>query len=462
MIIGKNTPSKADIEVIGDWTGNLPTVRIDTREIQDGDLFWALAGTRSDGHDYIDTAFEEGSAICAVSRMWYDRYGEIFEGKSFFVMNDTLEGLQRLAAEVRGTIGATIIAVTGSAGKTTTRELITAGLETIGKVSQTPGNKNNHIGLPLTLLNLKGDEQFVVLEMGANHMGEIEILCKIARPSMGLITNIGDAHMGEFGSTENIQKAKGELFRFLGDNGIILVNLDDERVLSIAANYKNLAGYTISEFPADFHHPVYKGNVTGMDTWSRITMNIEGIDIRMSLPGKHFASAAMAAYAVAMENGAESVEALNAIAQVQPLEGRGRIYELNDGVELMDETYNANPASVLAALETISNWNGPKVAVIGDIYELGEFEEDEHRRIGRLPMLEELDAVILIGEKMSAAFEEAEINGYSNVEWYDGKDIDQVLTRLLEIITPGMGIVIKASRALQLERLVERLKTELA
>ncbi len=457
MLINADMLERAGIKVVGEWDEWLPPVKIDSRLIDDGDLFWALQGENVDGNEYVPAALKAGAKVVAVSEDWATQNaGNLPESTVLFVMEDTLQGLQRLALEVRRSLGAHTIAMTGSNGKSMTKELIAAALSTIGKTTATSGNFNNHIGLPLTILNAMGDEEYLVLEMGANHVGEIDFLCQIAHPEYGLITNIGDAHVGEFGGFEMVQKAKGELFEFIKDDGLAVVNLDDERIVDVAANVRRKSGYTLglNRIPEEWTQTIYFGEIVDQDSWSRCTVRIEGVEAKLKLVGVHWVAAALGAAALAMELGGEATEIVPALATVEALPGRGQIVELGDGVELLDDCYNANVASIEAALLTLSRREGSKIAVLGDVMELGEFEEDEHRRIGRIPELEEVDHLVFVGERMSWASEEASLLGHPSVRSFVEAEQGEIASYVGSLIQPGASLLVKGSRKVGLERVV--------
>ncbi len=456
MKISRTILKAADIELRGEWDACLPKVTQDNRELVQGELFWALKGEKQDGHGYVLPAFEDyGASIAAVNRDWADSMGDKLKGRTLFVMEDTLEGLHKLAMEVRKSFGSIVIAVTGSNGKTTTRELMTAALTPGGKTGRNLKNYNNHVGLPLSILNMDGDERFIVLEMGANHVGEIAGLCEIAQPEIGLITNIGSAHIGEFGGIEKVQQAKGELFDYLAaHNGLAVVNLDDERVVMAAHDCPSKVGFTLDEPPADWSWSVYAGKLMSQDHWGRPTVAIEGMTAKLYLPGRHFASGALAAYAVAVEAGVEPGPAVKEIEKVEPLPGRGMIVGLDRGIEMMDECYNANVASIETALNSLTRHSGYKIAVLGDVFELGVYEEEEHRRIGRLLSLDEVDRVYFVGTRMAWAAEEADLAGHPRVERVADDEVEGLAGRIAGDVPDHAAILVKGSRSMGLERVV--------
>jgi len=456
--ISKKILQRSGIEVKGKWNEDLPPVTIDTRMLSQGGVFWALTGGKSDGHDFVEEAFDKGAAIAAVSKDWADAWAHSFESNTFFVMEDTLLGLQELASEVRDTLGAKVVAVTGSMGKTTTREQIVAGLSTLGKAAGSPGNYNNHIGVPLTILNTDGDEKHLVIEMGANHEEEISLLCEIAKPDTGIIINIAEAHLDGFQGIDGVQRAKGELFDYLSEEGLAVVNLDDERVIQTALDNNYKVGFTLGELPENWYGSIYSGQIVDVDDWCRPTLAVEGMVIKMRLPGRHYASGAMAAYAIAIEAGGEPDAVIKAIEAVEPMEGRGKIVELSEDVEILDESYNANISSIINALESLVRRPGKKIAVLGDVEELGEYSEEEHRRLGSIFLLEEIDRIFFVGQRMAFAAEEAELSGHPGIEQLNADEFERLIQSLHEVIEPGTSILIKGSRTMKLEQVVAQLK----
>lgn len=461
MLISRQILERAGIELVGEWDEWLPPVTIDSRSVVEGGAFWALTTGQRDGHEFVGSALEAGAKIVAVNREYAAVHPDGIEDRVLFVMDDTLEGLQNLAKEVRRSVGAETFALTGSNGKTTTRELVAAALSTADKTVRSPHNFNNHIGVPLTILNLEGDERFLVLEMGANHPGEIAALCQIGHPEAGLITNIGDAHVGEFGGPEALQAAKGELFGFLREHdGLAIVNLDDDKVVQVSSQVNRRVGYSLRGVPDGWTDTVYLGRLAEMDAWSRATLEVEGLRVQLQLPGRHWALAALGAFATAVELGADAEPALEALGKVRPLEGRGRILDLGDGVELLDDSYNANTAAVEAALNTLLGREGMKIAVLGDILELGEYEVEEHQRVGRLEQLDAMDLVFFVGERMAVAADEAEAMGHTGVTWVPDDEVGGLAERLQEQIEPGAGLVVKGSRLVGLEKVVQELSAK--
>jgi UDP-N-acetylmuramoyl-tripeptide--D-alanyl-D-alanine ligase len=454
MLISNEILERAGIKCHGHWDEFIGYSTIDARKVEDDGIFWALTTGQNDGHNYVEQAFENGAAVVAVNKYWAEKNISDSPGRTYFVMDDTLIGMQKLATEVRRSLGAITIGITGSNGKTTTRLMVAAALSTVGKTSQSFGNFNNHIGVPLTILNADGDEQFLVVEIGANHSGDIADLCGIAFPEIGMITNIGDAHIGEFGSYEALAEAKGELFDNLAENGQAVVNLDDDNIVLQAEDVKDKTGYTLKDIPDEWRGIIYAGKIKSQDSWSRTTIEVDGLEMKLSLPGLHWTSAALGAYAVANELGADPVDAVEAIGKITAVSGRGEIIDLGDGVELLDESYNANVSAIEACLTTLSKRPGKKIAILGDVFELGEFEEEEHGRIGRIPELNEIDEVYFVGPRMGYAADEAECLGHPGVFRVSDDEFNTLAQDICDSAIKGAGIVVKGSRLIGLDKIV--------
>ena len=323
----------------------------DSRQVKPGMLFVALKGEKSDGHDYIPMALEKGAAGIV----------------------DGYEELDRVAREYRRSLKATVVGVTGSAGKTTTKELVKAFLSKVGKVHATEGNFNNHIGLPITILNCPQDADFLVLEMGTNHPGEIAHLCDIAEPDCGLITNVGTAHIEFFKNQNRITEEKGTLFARA--KGFCAASSENCRLEIL----KGLAGDRLL-------------SVDPRQTW--LADALQGV-----LPGDHNVSNACLAFAVAERFGVTREQAVAALADFALPGARWRKVE-KDGVLYIDDTYNANPDSMIAALDAFAKepCRRRRIAVLGDMFELGENSVDYHRRVFDHAATLGLDAVIAVGE----------------------------------------------------------------
>lgn len=375
-----------------------PSVCTDSRKLREGDIFVALKGENFDGNDYALKALEMGASYAVVSR------AELADRESRCLwVEDTLVALQQLALEHRKHLQIPVVAITGTNGKTTTKELTNAVLSRKYKVLATEGNLNNHIGVPLTLLKITPEHEVAIIEMGASSQGEIELLASIARPTLGLITNIGKAHLEGFGSQEGILKAKGELFEFLeSTNGEYLLNGDDPlltdrwgkedvRVYGMVGNAQNL--YVAGQILSD--HPYLSLS---------IHTSAEECEVYTHLVGRYNYSNVLAAAAIGQRLGVELDEVKCAVEEYVPSNNRSQLMALGRDIDLILDCYNANPSSMHAALENLLTIEKPhKLVILGDMLELGTASLQEHSTIVEwLNEHPEVEA-ILVGQEFGKA-----------------------------------------------------------
>jgi UDP-N-acetylmuramoyl-tripeptide--D-alanyl-D-alanine ligase len=443
----------------GRWYGTPPEevqgVSTDTRRIAPGSLFVALAGERFDGHAFLAEAAAKGAAAAVVSEAWVARG----EAAPFPVLavRDTLAALGALARHHRRRFGIPLIGVTGSNGKTTTREMIGAILGTRGPALKTEGNLNNEIGVPLTLLGLGPEHARGVVEMGMNHPGEIARLAAMAEPQVGVVTFAGPAHLEHMGSVDGVADAKAELYFALPANGIAVANADDPRMLRRA----QACGRAVITFSAVRG----KGDVSVLDVLEhderglRFTLAIGNreVEIRTPLVGLHNACNAAAAAAATLSLGFSDREIAEGLRAARAVGRRLRIERLPSGVTLVDDCYNANPASMTAALATLADLaqgGGRAVAVLGDMLELGPGEADAHARLG-----EEAARVAALyaafGPRSRGGAEAARAAGAAEV--FHTEDLPALVAWVAERLRPGDVVLVKGSRGMKLERLVEAL-----
>ncbi|HKJ22662.1 MAG TPA: UDP-N-acetylmuramoyl-tripeptide--D-alanyl-D-alanine ligase, partial [Gammaproteobacteria bacterium] len=338
-------------------------VGIDTRRLHEGELFVALPGEHHDGHGFVGQARDKGAAAAMVSE-------PVQTDLPLVQVHDSRRGLAQLAGYWRGRFSIPVIAVTGSNGKTTVKEMTAAILRRRGQVLATEGNKNNDIGMPLTLLRLSPEHQYGVIEMGANHAGEIAGLCAVARPTVAVVTNAGPAHLEGFGSLEGVARAKGELFAGLEPSGIAVINADD----AYYPLWRALAdGRKCLSFGIERDAEVSAGQVrhSAEGTTFELRAGADSRTVTLRLAGLHNVRNALAAAAVSLAAGATLADIAGGLASVTPVYGRLCIKPGMNGARLIDDSYNANPSSLQAALEALADMPGEKVVVLGDMYELG-------------------------------------------------------------------------------------------
>jgi len=345
---------------------------VDTRTLQPGDLFFALRGPNHDGHAHLAAAFEKGAVAAVVDHVPQGAMAEWV----LFVVEDTQAGLERLGAWARELLGCDVVAVTGSAGKTTTKDIVAAFLEIHSPVGKTVGNLNNHVGVPLSILRIPETAKVAVLEMGMNHAGEIAALTRIARPQVGVVTNAGYAHIENFASVEAIAEAKGELIAGLGADGIAVLNADDERVSRMAGRHAGrVVTYGVGE-NAEIRARDIAYSADG------VRFRVGDVEMESKLSGRHGVSNLLAGIAVASVYRIGAEELVDAVRAFEPGAMRGRRMEKN-GILHINDCYNSNPDAARAMLDVLADTPARRrIAVLGEMLELGRWSEPLHRDLG--------------------------------------------------------------------------------
>ena len=442
-------------------------VVIDSRLARPGSLFVALRGEHQDGHDFVADAFGRGATGALVEHP-VGEYPTLGEGDSEFsaeppplciVVRDALKGLQRIAAHWRRLHpGCRVVGITGSVGKTTAKELVAAVLAQRYTTLKNPGNLNNELGLPLTLLNLEPDSERAVLEMAMYDLGEIALLAEIARPAVGVVTNVGPTHLERLGTIERIAQAKAELVQALPSEGVAILNGDDPRVRAMGSLTK--AGTVLtyglgSDVDLRATDAVARGfSGVGFD----LHYQGENISAQSSLLGLHSVHTAMAAAAVGIAEGLTWPEILSGLAdpdarvRLKPLSGR-------NGSTVLDDTYNASPASSLAALGFLQGLSGRKIAVLGDMLELGSFEEEGHRKVGAAAA-EVVSALVTVGSLGRVIGRAASERGMASDAVYTCDDNQTAAAEVKRLLKPGDVVLVKGSRGMAMEEIVAELAEE--
>lgn len=432
--------------------GNIETssVVIDSREVKPDSVFFAIKGERLDGHFFLRQAL--ATARGAVVSYLKDT---IPANKAIIQVPDTTAALQQLAKSIRARQPFTLIGITGSAGKTTTKEMIATLIATERKTHKSWGNFNNQIGAPLCLDNVPDDAEVVVSEMGMNHKGEIAQIAGLMRPDVGVYTNIGPVHIEFFGTVEKIALAKRELLENLRQGGTVIVNNDNDHVVRISSDYEGpRVSYGI-DHDADFHATnIRERGLLG----SHFTLVAEGAsrEFDLALPGRHNLENLLAAIATARTIGISWDGITRGVANVKPAYHRGVIVEWR-GATIYDDTYNSNPYALKRALElmTQADVGGRRIAVIGDMLELGEQELQFHRESGEA-IPRSIDLVIGVGKRAAALLEGARAAGHANVRHFD--DAESAGEFLKSEIREGDLVLIKGSRGVGLDRIVTMLE----
>ncbi len=437
-------------------------ISTDSRTVNEGDLFIALKGPRFDGHHYaLEALKKRAEGVMVEERQAQAFRWNGFASKAVVSVKDTLHALGDLARQRRRRFGTPVVALTGSNGKTTTKELIAACLETTFPILKTEGNLNNLIGLPLTLLHLTEKEKVVVLEMGMNVPGEVRRLTEIAEPDVGLITNIQEVHLEGLGNLERVKEEKGQLFRNMGTDGTIVVNQDDPRVVDLARLF---SGRQISFGIQNTADVMAKEIRFKGPHGTSFLMLIKGEPIRIILPlvGKHFVPNSLAAAAVATHFGVERQKIKEALEAFQPFPMRMEVWPLRGGKYLLNDAYNANPRSMESALETLSEIKGKgrSIAVLGDMLELGDYSEEAHRRLGQKVRDLSIDFLVTLGQRASTVVDSAVRAGLAAERAKVVQSHSEAVRLILQWAQEGDWILVKGSRAMAMERIAEALREE--
>ncbi|HEX7016176.1 MAG TPA: UDP-N-acetylmuramoyl-tripeptide--D-alanyl-D-alanine ligase [Cyclobacteriaceae bacterium] len=412
-------------------------ISTDTRNIAPGSMFFALRGDRFNANEFAAEALTKGASYAVVDQ------AEFAKGKSYILVPDTLYALQKLARCHRDRLEIPILGLTGSNGKTTTKELIHVILSRRFKVHATRGNLNNHIGVPLTVLSIKPHHEIAVVEMGANHVGEIAMLCGIADPTHGLITNIGRAHIGLFGGIEQIARAKGELYDHLAArNGVVFVNSQNALLTGMAKKFKSTVAYPAS---GDY----YTAQLLGADPYVRLIAD-NGQEVTTQLIGAYNFENLAAALCVGKFFGVDPEEANAAVAAYRPENMRSQVVQKGSNTIILD-AYNANPSSMQAAIENLLAMPGSrKVLILGDMFELGDESEREHRLLASTIKQHGFSEVYLCGTLMAVAADEL-----PHAHYFSNKD--DLIRALKSAEINDAVILVKASRGIGLEEVVEHI-----
>ena len=430
-------------------TAPVSAVSTDSRRIAPGCLFLPLVGEKFDGHDFLDRALAAGAAGCLCAKV-----PETLRPDKFYIrVEDTRLALKALASAYRDRFPIPFIQVTGSVGKTTTKEMLASVLGAKLCVLKTPENFNNDIGTPLTLLGLGPEHQAAVIETGMNHFGEIRYLGEMVRPDIAVISNIGDAHIEYLGSREGILKAKSEIFENLKPGGLAVLNGDDALLNTLDLPFRTVrCGH--SEHCAVRVTEVADHGVAGI-TCTIVTQR-DTYHLNIPAPGEHMAWSAAIAVAVGEELGLTAEEIARGAAAYEPAGSRMRVVRLRGGRLILDDCYNANPQSVTAALEVLAKTEcGRKTAVLGDMGELGALTDQAHYNMGALAAMLGIDEVIAIGTKAEKIADGAAQSGGSVTHFATKEEAIRSLTGLLSEDT---AILVKASHAMQFGWIVEQLR----
>ena len=409
---------------------------IDSRTLRPGDLFFAIRGPRFDGHDFVPDVLEKGAAAAVVKSEY-----PVGQGSRLIAVPDPAAALRTLAARARGDWGGVVIAVTGSSGKTTTKDAIATLLEDFLRVAKSEGNLNNEYGLPLSLLRVPEQARAAVVEIGINRPGEMQRLARIASPDVGVVTNVGAAHVGNFASEDEIAFEKGFLIEALEADGTAVLNADDDRVSGMRARCE---GRTVTfgiEGPADVRAESLE------DSGSEgVRFSLAGAPMSMRLAGRHNVYNVLAAIAAIGPLGIRPARLARALCRLQPSAMRGVVHKAG-GVTLIDDCYNANPAAMSAMLQVLRRTSASRrIAVLGEMRELGERSREFHREIGRAAACAGIDYLFAVGGDAAEIASAAGLPG----EFHESPL--EAASALTGMVRPGDAVLLKASRGVGLEQ----------
>ena len=415
----------------------------DTRTLQKGALYIPIVGEVFDGHRFISQAFEKGAVATLSSHQ-----DETYEGACIYV-EDTLKAFQDIAHYTALKANVPIVGITGSVGKTSTRDMVGAVVSSYYSTLKTEGNFNNHIGVPITIMRYDNEEA-MVLEMGMNHLREIAKLVEIARPNIGVITNVGTAHIGLLGSRENILKAKLEMAEYFDENNTLIINLDNDM---LEGYYKNAdVKYKIKTFAIKHDADVKAENVCLYE--SRSTFDYKGMSYEVNVPGEHFVLNALAAIAVGECLNIPYEYIKEAIQNFELTKNRMDFVHLKNEISIIDGTYNANLDSMLSSLAVLGKYERRKIAVLADMLELGEFSKELHLKTGKAVDENKIDVLICVGNESKYVIDGAE--NTKDKHWFSSNQ--EAYEYLKSILQPKDIVLVKGSNSMRLKEIITQLK----
>ncbi len=445
----------------GDPVALLQGVSTDTRTLAPGMLFIAIRGEKHDAHQFLATAVERGASGLLIERD-QTNLATLPTHVAILEVDDTTHALGALAAGHRATFAGPVIAITGSNGKTSTKEMCAAILSVAAPCLKNEGNLNNQFGLPLTLLKRSGEQKRLVVEIGMNHVGEIAPLAAIAQPTIAIITNVGSAHLGHMGSREIIAEEKGALIAALATDATAILNADDPLVMSQAPRTRaRIVTFGHRTKNADFRAEEIRFEPTGHFRFQLITpqgkrtVRVIGLD-------EICISNALAAAAAAQSAGITLEEIECGLAAYRPAHGRMEILHRSDGVTLIDDTYNANPQSMEAALKSVARHKGAQraIAVLGDMGELGDDAGTAHQALGQLAARLGIDFLIVLGEYAAQVLDAAKAAGFPENHARLVQNHEEAAAYVATLLRPGDWVLAKGSRSMRMERVLEALAEE--
>jgi len=455
----------------GEASRPLGDVSIDSRTLKPGDLFIAIRGERFNGALFAAAAIESGAAGVVVPRGWSlitdnrtasDRANDAAGERSVVIeVDDTTVALQALAHAIRRESGTRVVAITGSAGKTTTKEVTSEFLEMRYRVVRNRGNFNNHIGLPLSLIELRQRPEIAVVELGMSHAGEISTLVRVAEPDVRVWTNVGEAHLGFFASLDEIADAKAEILEGADASTLLVMNADDPKIVDRASSF----GGRVVTFGIDHAADVRATHVVdrGVDgTSARVTTSRGRVEVTTPLVGRGNLANILAATAVALEFDVPLADIAAKAAGLRPASHRGEVVRLAGGVTVIDDSYNSNPTATRRALEVLASAEATRrIAVLGEMLELGDYATDLHEEVGRAAARVGIDHLIAVGGAPAEALAAAAVSaGMAAKSVRHFATSDEAALAVAAMVDEGDVVLVKGSRGVKTDRVIDRLKAE--
>ncbi len=448
--------------VCGDNNATCDNFKIDTREIKENDTFVGIKGENFDGNAMYEKAFENGASTCILQGIEIDdNCIEKYKNKNIIIVKDTIKALGLLAKYKREMFNIPVVGVTGSVGKTSTKDIIASVISKKYNTLKTEGNFNSDIGLPLTILRLKEEHEAAVIEMGMNHKGEIDYLSNIAEPTVSVITNVGTSHIGNLGSRENILKAKLEILNGMKENGVLVYNNDNDMLNNNKDLFKK---YKSIGFGIDNHSDVMALNINiGTNSSSfDVSFNNNKYNINVPVSGKHFVYNALCAICVGREVGIDINDIITGINEFSLTKNRMEVDNFKDNITIINDAYNASYDSMKAALEFLGSFKDKyKIAVLGDMLELGEFSNELHLKVGKSVYENNIDLLVTVGDYSKKIAEGARILGMpeENVKSVDNNS--DAIKFLEKVIIGNSAILLKASNSMKFSEIYNEISKKL-
>ena len=441
------------IKVYNEQKINFNKVKTDTRKIEENDMFVGIKGEKFNGNTFFKEAYLNGASICVLDEDT-DELNEYLKNnkKTVIIVRDSIKFLGELAKYKRSKFTGNVIAITGSSGKTSTKDMLGSVLGTKYNVYKTEGNFNNHIGLPLTILNAPIESDYWILEMGMNHLNEISYLSKIAEPNIAVISNVGTSHIGNLGSRKNILKAKLEILDGLKENGLILINNDNDLLSKWAK--KNNKKYKIITIGIENISDFNAKNIKLNEEYSETTINNKKITINIG--GIHFIYNALMGYALGTICKLKTKEIQEGINKLDLTKNRMNIINKDD-IKIINDSYNSNYDSCKYSLKFLGNFAGRKIAVLGTMKELGKYSKKYHKLLGNIIIEEKIDVLITVGDYSNLINKQAEKLGFDIKNSYHYKNNNDAINKIKEIKQDGNIVLVKASNSMNFKEIIENI-----